>query len=148
LLQKKIPNEAKEELSGEIEAAVKEFNEFEDIKNIGFQKNLDNFQKNGVNAALNSYVSASNQIQNDVQTDEYKEIYASLTSGKAAGTYTKFKQERTKNNSGSFEFGDVDDYLRYTRTSLMQSHIIEKEQEEKGKRNELYRLQGKGALDF
>ena len=135
-------------MSGEIEAAVKEFNEFEDIKNIGFQKNLDNFQKNGVNAALNSYVSASNQIQNDVQTDEYKEIYASLTSGKAAGTYAKFKQERIEKNGGSFEFGDVDDYLRYTRTSLMQSHIIEKEQEEKGKRNELYRLQGKGALDF
>ena len=135
-------------MSGEIKAAVKEFNEFEDIKNIGFQKNLDNFQKNGVNAALNSYVSASNQIQNDVQTDEYKEIYASLTSGKAAGTYAKFKQERIEKNGGSFEFEDVDDYLRYTRTSLMQSHIIEKEQEEKGKRNELYRLQGKGALDF
>ena len=140
-------------MSGEIKAAVTEFNEFDDVKNYPdglLQKDLDDFQflKNGVNAALNSYVSASNQIQNDVQTDEYKEIYASLTSGKAAGTYAKFKQERIEKNGGSFEFEDVDDYLRYTRTSLMQSHIIEKEQEEKGKRNELYRLQGKGALDF
>ena len=137
-------------MSGEIEAAIKEFNEFKDIKSFGIPKKLENFQfqKNGVNAALDSYVSASNQIQTDVQTDEYKEIYASLTSGKAAGTYEKFKQERTKKNEGSFEYGDVDDYLRYTRTSLMQSHIIEKEQDEKGQRNKLYRLQGKGALDF
>jgi len=150
--QKKIPelsDKAKKELTGEIKAAVEEFNKFDDIKGYpdgGLLIDLDDFQfqKNGVNAALNSYVSASNQIQKDVQTDEYKEIYATLTSGKVP-SYEKFKQERVrKKNGGSIEYGDVGAYLRYTRTSLMQSHIIEKAQEEKktGKRTELYRLQG------